>query len=206
MIGWAGSWDWMPWWKGHGPSEKEGWSGFFGLPREVRTAENGALRFLPVEEVKLLRSKELLDRTEAVTEAGEPLKLPEADIYELNLTVDRERTTAASCILKLRGGNGRHTGLILDLKNMELKVDRNCSDGESCGVSRSVIYPENPKTLDIRVFMDRCSVEVFANGGKNVHTCRIYPAESQRENCLESVGGRLVVTGLQMWALAGTQK
>lgn len=56
MVAWANEWEWMPLWKDWGPSYKEGWCGFFNLPREVRIKQDGTLQFIPVKELKELRT------------------------------------------------------------------------------------------------------------------------------------------------------
>lgn len=201
MFGWAGGWEWMPWWKSHGRSVKEGWCGFYGLPREVCLAEDGSLQFMPVKEVMQMRIKELLYLPETIVESRKCLALPESDIYELALKIDLKRTTMDTGLLRLCGRDNCYTDVILDLRNLELKVDRDHSDEESRGISRSILCPLNPETLDIHIFMDRCSVEVFANEGRNVHTCCIYPGEDQTENCLMSLDGDMVIRELRMWEL-----
>ena len=38
-----------------GPTYKEGWCGFFNIPREVRMRKDGTLQFLPIREVETIR-------------------------------------------------------------------------------------------------------------------------------------------------------
>ncbi len=201
MFGWAGGWDWMPWWKGRGPSWKEGWSGFFGIPREVRMISEDILQFIPVKELEYLREKELADIPELNLTGDNSFSLPDAGIYELKLTIDLENTSARLCILRLRGNKDYYTDVVLDFENMELTVDRNHSDGWSSDISRSIFYPVNKEKIDIHIFMDQSSVEVFANEYTNVHTCCIYPENNQMSNRVISSGGTVFIKGMKMWSL-----
>ena len=40
--------------------------------------------------------------------------------------------------------------------------------------SRSNLYLQDKERLDLHIFMDQSSVEVFADEYRNVHTCRLY--------------------------------
>ena len=44
MVAWSNEWEWMPFFKDWGPTYREGWCGFFNIPREVEMTETGRLR------------------------------------------------------------------------------------------------------------------------------------------------------------------
>lgn len=201
MFGWAGGWDWMPWWNGHGPSEEEEWCGFFGIPREVRLLEDHSLQFIPVRELECLRRDKLLCASEVLITEGTPFSLPDIRIYEMKVSVDLKDTSAKDCTLRLCGDNDYYTDIVIDLKNQELRVDRNHADGFSCGVSRSSLYMHDNKNLDVHIFVDQSSVEVFANEYRNVHTCRLYPDVRQCRNMIMAGCGAVLIKNMELWPL-----
>ena len=58
MVAWSNEWEWMPFFKDWGPTYREGWCGFFNIPREVEMTETGRLRFIPIRELETLRKRE----------------------------------------------------------------------------------------------------------------------------------------------------
>jgi beta-fructofuranosidase len=57
------------------------------------------------------------------------------------------------------------------------------------------------KTLALRIFVDRSSIEVFANEGQATMTSRIYPTESRLGIELFTEGGDVIVKELTYWNL-----
>ena len=105
MFGWAGGWDWMPWWNGHGPSEKEEWCGFFGIPREVRLLDDHSLQFIPVKELESLRRREMISVSEESITEETPVSYTHLDVYKrqiitqmyLRQTAGRNRRPLMNC-------------------------------------------------------------------------------------------------------------
>lgn len=201
MFGWAGGWDWMPWWNGHGSFAEEEWCGFYGIPREVNLLEDHSLQFVPVKELEVLRQSQLIFRTQAPVLEETPFLLPDACIYELTLTINLAETSAQCCILRLCMDNRYHTDVIVDFRNQELQVNRNHSDEQSKGISRSDLYLQDKTTLDLHIYTDQCSVEVFANEYQNVHTCRRYSDDGKSGNQIMAVDGKVVIEDIRMWSL-----
>ena len=61
------------------------------------------------------------------------------------------------------------------------------------------IRKENKYTLDI--FVDKCSVEVFLNGGKIAMTNLVFPTEPYNRMCFYSKGGAFNVDSLKVYRL-----
>ena len=200
MFGWAGGWDWMPWWNGHGPSEKEEWCGFFGIPREVRLLDDHSLQFIPVKELESLRRREMISVSEESITEETPFFLPDVRIYEMKLSINLKESQAECCILRLCGTEDFYTDITADLKNGELRVDRNHSDKWNHGVSRSNLYLQDKERLDLHIFMDQSSVEVFADEYRNVHTCRLYSDSGQCRNRIMTMGGTVRIEHLKLWS------
>lgn len=201
MVAWANGWEWMPQWKDWGPSYKEGWCGFFNVPREVRMEQGGMLQFVPVKELENLRTglnkKEYLEVSELETE----IKAGNGACCEIKFILDLKETTADQVELKLRCGDGKRTVCLFDLKNGEMSVDRNHGDGWSRGVSRSVLNLNGKKELDVHVFVDHSSVEIFADQYSNNHSNNVFGTDVQNQTFLCTHGGKAVIRSMETYGL-----
>lgn len=201
MVAWANEWEWMPLWKDWGPSYKEGWCGFFNLPREVRIKQDGTLQFIPVKELKELRTvpdkKEYLEVSDSETE----IQAGNGECCEIKFILDLQETTADQVELKLRCGEGKKTVCLFDLKNGEMSVDRTSGDGWSIGVSRSVLSLNGKRELDVHVFVDRSSIEIFADQYSNNHSNNVFGTEAQNQMFLRSHGGKTVIRSMETYGL-----
>ena len=201
IVGWSNEWEWMPQWKDWGPTYKEGWCGFFNIPREVRMLSDGTLQFLPVREIRALR-KDVWDRDElAVTEDGVALSAGDGICFELMMEIDLMETNAGRLELDLRCGNGRKTACVFDFENAELRVDRTNADGWSEGVSRSVMYLKGKKGLDVHVFSDQSSLEIFTDQYRNNHSNNVFAPSEQNLLSIRAYGGTAVIKDIMTCGL-----
>ena len=102
---------------------------------------------------------------------------------------DLEETDADRVELKLRCGKEKETRCIFNLKNGELLVDRSCADGWSVGTSRSVLKVSE-KSLDVHIFSDQSSLEIFTDQYRNNHSNNIFAGNDQDEIYLRLVEER----------------
>lgn len=201
IVGWANEWDWMPFWKDWGPTYKEGWCGFFNITREVRMAEDGKLQFVPIREMEMLRTKESRQAELVVGEENLPLQAGDGVSFELKLKVDLQETNAERLELALRCGDGKKTLCIFDFKNAELRVDRNEADGWSEGTSHSVMYLKGKQKLDIHVFSDQSSLEIFTDDYQNNHSNNVFAGKGQNQIWLRAYGGKAVIQEIEAYGL-----
>lgn len=201
IVAWANEWEWMPLWKDWGPTYKEGWCGFFNLPREVRMLEDGTLKFLPAAETESLRQDPRYRDVLVVTDAGQELKAGDGVAFELKMKVDLEETDADTLELILRSGNGKRTLCRFDLAHGQMSVDRNASDGWSRGVSRSTLFLKGKRELDIHVFSDQSSLEIFSNGYQNNHSNNVFAGNDQNRIFIRAQGGRAVIREYESYGL-----
>lgn len=201
IIGWANEWEWMPLWKDWGPTYKEGWCGFFNIPREVRMMENGTLQFLPVAETEILRQDPICQDMFVVTEAEAELKAGDGVAFELKMKIDLEETDADMLELILRSGEGKKTVCQFDFKNAQMSVDRNASDGWSRGVSRSTMFLKGKKELDIHILSDQSSLEIFANEYQDNHANNIFAGNAQNRILIRTYGGRAVIREYESYGM-----
>ena len=57
-------------------------------------------------------------------------------------------------------------------------------------------------TYDLTIYVDRCSVEVFAQDGQVTMTELIFPAETSTDLAVYAVGGAATINSLQVTQLA----
>ncbi len=144
---------WMNMWGKPDPAAEHGWSGALTLPRVMRI-ENGRLVQLPAPELNALRGAQLV-------EGGCPRCVEKLEGNALEIDIRMER--------------GRFDILDGDEALLSFCLEEN-SVSMTCGeetVSAPLILADMPKGL--RIFVDRSSVECFANGGEVCFTQRIYP-------------------------------
>ena len=75
--------------------------------------------------------------------------------------------------MKLRVGENSETVLKFDYNEKKFILDR--SSGEQPDKSLRKVYLGDIKTLELDIFVDNSSVEVFINGGEEVFSSRIFP-------------------------------
>ena len=195
LAAWANGWQWMPFWKSFGPTERDGWCGAFTLPREARLQKDGTLSLLPVRELQQLRKNEA-DLGEAVLSEGESLPLRRGCRWDAELAIDLS-SPASSAVFTLRSANGNRTVLTVDLLQSELRLDLTASDGSSSGIARAPLDLAGQDTLPLRLCSDRISLEIFAGGGRSNISCNVYTTAENEENFLTAEGGELKLWDLR---------
>lgn len=154
LIAWIGLPD------NHYPTEEEDWEGSLSLPRELRV-KDGRLVQTPLPAVEGLQQEEIAFDGTLPPVCELEVTCPDGD-FDLNLFT-RE------------GGDG---GLRMhyDAAKRALRVDKTGLDkrfNESVG--EVLDMPVEMPLKKLRVFIDRCSVEIFANDGEATFTTRAYP-------------------------------
>jgi fructan beta-fructosidase len=159
----------------------------------------------PVRELQSLRGKPFSLKNTTVQDAN--AKIAKAGVkgetYEIEAEV--EPGSATEIGFRLRKGDGVETLVGLVPATNTLFVDRT----KSGDVSFSKDFPgrysttlQNTKRVKLHIFVDRSSVEVFANDGEKVMTDRIYPPPGSTGIELYSNGGAAKVVSLRIWPLA----
>lgn len=201
VVAWANEWEWMPFWKDWGPTYKEGWCGFYNLPREVRLMPDHTLQFVPVEELKSLRQNPQQIPELSVDENGCELAAGDGVSFEMMMKIDLEKSDAESVLLELRCGEGKKTVCMFDLKNAVMSVDRSHSDGWSDGASKSTLFLKGKRELDIHVFSDQSSLEIFADNCRNNHANNIYAGNEQNKIMIRALGGTAVIKDYESYGM-----
>lgn len=195
MVAWSNEWEWMPVFKDWGPTYREGWCGFFNIPREVGLTETGRLRFIPVRELEKLRDKRNRSFSEELIVGEKCMEVTAGDgvAFELKFSIDLQRSDAKKLMLKLRCDGEKQTLCTIDLKKGELTVNRNQADGWSRGISRSLLFLKGKKKLDVHVLSDQSSLEIFADQYQNNHSMNIFAGNQQKRIFLQTVRGKAIL-------------
>lgn len=205
IVGWANEWEWMPQWKDWGPAYKEGWCGSFNIPLEVRMMEDGTLQFIPIAELNNLRENPRKEEEFTVTEEIRKLAAGDGVSFELKMKIDLEKTNADKLELLLRCGGGKRTVCVFDFRKAELSVDRNESDGWSRGISKSVMYLKGKKELDVHIFSDQSSLEIFTDQYQNNHSNNIFAGNAQDQLWIRASGGTAVIREYESYGIKKCQ-
>jgi fructan beta-fructosidase len=184
------------------------WRGALSIPRvlALRSCPEG-LRMVqtPVEELQQLRRNRC--RLESRELAPGLLPLSDCGISgeQLELRAVFELSTADGFGLEVRKQGDEKTVVGYDTRRREVFVDRGNSGQWELpeGVSERHSAPLAPEDglIDLHVFVDRSSVEVFANRGRVVITDRIFPRPGSRGVDLYSSGAGTRLASLDAWEL-----
>lgn len=157
MIGWLNMWH------SKMPEQDDGWAGALTLPRELVYKDHQIFQ-CPIKEVKYLREDTLLNERISIFSNHDLIR--DQVHLELNLQMnlnDFEGKKFAVCFN--------------DSKEIKLEYDReknqfilNHFDKPNCRLS--ILKP--CKKVEIHIFMDTSSFEIFLNGGESVMTGRCF--------------------------------
>ena len=183
------------------------WRGAQSIPRALTLRRIGDQLLMvqtPVRELRSLQGKQFQLKNVAVEEANR--LMAEANIrgetYEIEAQL--EPGSASEIGFRLRKGDGVETVVGIVPASNTVFFDRT----KSGDVSFSKDFPGRfsttlytTKRVDLQIFVDRSSVEVFVNDGEKVLTNRIYPPSGSTGIELYSVGGPGKLISLGFWPL-----
>ena len=175
------------------------WRGAMSIPRELvlrRTGDTWRLVQRPVREIDAIRASPTPDvrvdsSDKAATARGWISIAPAAD---LEVAISFESARAAGIVLD--SARGEETRIGIDRVHRRVFVDRRRSGELAFSrtfASRDSGAVEVPRRADLRVLLDRSSVEVFADGGATVVTSRVFPSGAARELRTFIEGGHALV-------------
>ncbi len=195
---------WMDAWECDIPSKKDNWAGALTLPRELVLDESGKLRAQPLPELQKLRQRSISVARSFVVEKDQSMPLTDLQdaCLELNLVLALNSSTASHFTLcfcytesseQILIGYNRATG--------ELYLDTSKIHVGQPGLYKAALHPQGER-LELRIFLDRSSIEVFANQGEATITARIYPRSQTTIPRLFALDGQIKVKSLECWNLA----
>lgn len=169
---------WMSNWKYANLTPTDGWRGAMTLVRELKLEMlEGEVMVTqqPIREIEEYRHEVLSLSDITVDEAAVRLAAVRLENFEILVRFD----PASSLGLKVRAGLGQETLVGWDARLAEVYVDRSRSGQadfhKDFPGKHSAPLKTSGSMLELRIFVDRSSVELFADRGQAVITDLIYP-------------------------------
>jgi len=179
---------WMNNWQYGRAIPTTAWRGAMTMPRElrlVRTPSGVRLSQAPAPEFQAQRGQPY-GRSNFTVPAGETLLLPPLGlVFELELAVDLPEAAAGTFGLRLRTGADQHTAIGCTPGARTLFIDRRRSGlsafHDDFPALHSAPLAAQDGRIRLRLFVDRSSVELFANDGTVVLTDQIFPTGEEMQ-------------------------
>ncbi|WP_233204071.1 glycoside hydrolase family 32 protein [Halegenticoccus soli] len=176
-IAWMNNWEYAM----EGPNP--GWRGAMTVPRTVTLKDRGEttdVRQHPADEITATRTKTLVELdSEIITPSKDPLAKQEVEGRTVELIGTIDPLSSDRVGLRVRQGDTQESVISYDVVEEVLHFDRTNAgeffDAGYYGTSSMPMEPLDDGTIALRVLIDRCSVEVFANNGRRTMTNLVYP-------------------------------
>ncbi len=204
MIAWMNNWQYG----GNIPTDP--WRSAMSLPRQLTLATADGkteLRSTPVPQLKALRTSRPVHISGTRLLPGTTtLRTSRAAGDTLEIKARFRARDAAKFGLQVRVGNGEKTVIGYDADRGGIYLDRTRSgkvDFSSSFPSTEFapLKPDARGEIELHVFVDRSSVEVYANGGRVAITDQVFPQPDSDKVRLFSIGGRAQLQELTIWQL-----
>lgn len=164
LIGWLSMWN-VP-----QPEKADGWTGQMTIPRELKI-KNGKLFSKPINELKSLRTDKKIYKN---LNLDKETKLDGifGETGELCIKIDTKKNFSIDIrnALKLSYNSAENIFKIIRHDS----VDENLNGEREAKISPC-------EELNIRIYIDKSSAEIFLNDGEIVFSVRIYPEETSTD-------------------------
>jgi len=206
MIGWMSNWQYAA------SLPTKPWRGQMTVPRKLllrRTTDGIRLFQEPIEGVSELRDEHVEAANQRVEEINR--KFQNSDIikshtFELSSTI--EVGTAQEAGWRLLAMDGTTTIIGYDRRRGSVFVDRTHSGvtgfSKEFPVRTEAPLAINSGVLNLDVLVDRCSVEVFAEGGRIAMTNLVFPDAGAKGIVAYANGGDAGLVSANVWRLKST--
>ncbi|WP_348621989.1 glycoside hydrolase family 32 protein [Paenibacillus polymyxa] len=194
---------WMNNWRYATTLPSKEWRGKTSIPRELqlRTYPEG-LRLIqtPINELSQLR-KPILSLQDLTIKPGMNV-LSDISAAKAEIIAEFEIGTAVEFGFKVRKSANQETIIGYNISNEELFVDRTKSSAtdfhsDFTAIHKATMKPEHER-IQLSIYLDWSSVEVFGNHGKTIISDMIFPDFESKGLELYAIGGELRVVSLQI--------
>ena len=141
------------------------------------------------------------------------LPVPEGGAYRLDLTLERTAGDDGSeARIELGSDSGTFATVGYDFANESAFISRD-ADAAATGTaglsadyraSRRAVSPPRDGKVELTIFVDYCSVEVFINGGEKTMTSLVFPTRGTPSIKAATAGGALTLKSFSYKRLART--
>lgn len=199
IIGWMGHWGVKKM-----PTKEYGWAGMMALPRTLSLFSDNTLCVKPIDEILNLRGELLVDIADiSINSNSVWLHKVEGNALEILIAFDFMNLDVKGFELKIKPTlNGSEETIIkYCLESRKLIIDSNYSGIGEGGVYSHHLSPNAKNKIILDIFIDRSSLEVFANEGRLAGSVRIFPEPSDHRNIILFPFGHLDIASLKIWKM-----
>jgi beta-fructofuranosidase len=177
-------WGWL-----NGFPGGHGWNGCLSLPRQLSLSRDGQLRQSPAPQLAKLRGEPVTWHDAHLDNGDQTFALPKTNTLEISAVIDLQ--TAKGVELQIQNGTKDLAGITVSFDGAQLQV-----------LDAKAPLPLKPgeHKLDLRIFMDRSVLEVFANDMVCI-TKIIPPFDAGPRLKVRAVEGAVTVTRLDAWPM-----
>jgi fructan beta-fructosidase len=193
------------------PTEAEDWRSAFSVPRELslrRTDAGIRLAQQPIAELESLRGEHRHWENVTVGPAQNLLAGLEGDQYEIIAELEPEPDTKEFGF-SLRAGSDEQTVVKYDMERCRLVIDRTHSGSVDFHADFAAVHAADlalrENRLRLRILVDRCTLEVFAQDGLLSLTEAVFPSAGSRGLEFFTTGGGLKVRTLSVYFLSAAR-
>ena len=181
---------WKEMWARTYHTREQGFAGTYTLPRELEYRD-GRLYQYPVREIEGFRGGKICLEQVRIHDGGIEIGGFSGNVYELHLVMRRE--SAGKMGVKILKGPEHETLVYLDAAERTVVFDRTRGGREIRGLEEDLNVRkcsiERIDMVELRIFVDVTSVEVFVDGGRYTFTGNVYPDEEDRGIVFFAEGG-----------------
>jgi len=189
------------------------WRGAMTLPRALNLVSDPdgkpRLTSYPIPETKQLRQEKLQVSQAAIISPEKTQHSPWYDGGALEIILEIEPGSASQFGIQLTSAKNDRILIGYDVKAQKLFVDRRDSgfvnfDSSFGGHIHAAPLQLNAAPLQLHIFLDASSIEVFGNGGRVVITDLIFPQGKIEAVEGYTLDGNAHILNLEAWALRST--
>lgn len=202
-LGWLSNWEYAP------KAPTNPWRGTQSIPRELKLKRfDDGLRLVqaPVAELHTLRHQHTHLKKLDVEAANRLLQAKNVQGETLEILAEFDLGDAVEAGFKVRKGPGEETVIGFDGKQRQLFVDRTRSGeikfAEKFAGRHAAPVSSTGRRVRFHIFVDRSSVEVFANDGEIVISELVFPSAASQGLELYSLGSHATIKNLEIWNLS----
>jgi fructan beta-fructosidase len=181
------------------------WRGFESVPRELKLIKQNQgyqLQQKPIQEFEKLRLTGISKTSLMVSDSQSIDFVPLWNVYELKA---KFKLNSSSQVfgLNLAEANGQKIVVSFDARTSVLSVSRPVTHFSYGGsrVSKAPVVLSQDSILDMHIFLDQSSIEVFANNYKTSISCLAFTHVNETGVSLFSTAGSVTLVELEAWPL-----
>lgn len=180
------------------------WKGMMSIPREIKLeTHNGQIKLIqkPIEELKVLRKDSLFFHNINLSTVNNSLDTLAFKYFEIEGKVSV--LNKKGFVLKFKKNGPQYSEFIFDFINKEIRFNRANSGklSDDYNFNTLQIAPLIIKNdfIDIHLFVDNSSVELFSGGGQVVMSNQIFPDSTSNKIELTSLDQDITLEKFDIW-------